>query len=176
MLQIHRNTVTLHLTGKVAYPPELVLRLGLTGRAPSLAPGQPMSIYEAASLLPGYPAKYKLHRMVRAGILKAENVRGRLYTTLEAVRACAAADLEPGLYFRGSSLCVYASDPELLLASLARKRVPNTSRSSWSKHRGCYPAPVTVAVAEALDVKLSVPSYRVSIACSVLDAVGVCVL
>src|SRR5687768_13784396 len=76
-LQVHRNTVTAHVEGRVAYSPQLVLKLGLVPPAP--ASGQMMTIYQASMLLPDQPSPSKLHRLISLGVLRTEQIGRSLF-------------------------------------------------------------------------------------------------
>lgn len=172
-LRVHRNTITAHLKGRVAYSPALVLKLGLVGEPPP-ASGQRMTIYQAAALLPDQPSPSKLHRLIASGALRTERVGRALYTRQAWVRRCAARMFAPGLYFRSESVYVYASRPGDLLRSLAEKKYASPFASC--RQISYYPAPTVVSVAEALEISLSVPAYRIKLAVAGLEAVGVYVL
>ena len=175
-LQVHRNTITAHLQGRVAYSPEMVVRLGLPPVAmPSREEAmRRLTIYQAATLLPDQPSPSKLHRLVRAGILRTERVAGSLYTRQSWVRRCASKMFQPGLYFRSESLWVYASEPDTLLRSLQGKKYE--SPLGGCRQVSYYKAPIVCSVADALEVRLSIPAYQVRLAVAGLEAVGVYVL
>jgi len=179
-LGVHRNTVSLHLNGRVAYKPALVFRLRLKAPAqPKIDNPQLLTVYAAALILPDQPSHDRLWRLIKNGYLKTVKENGRTLTRMPWVRKCALAMLpKPGLYFRRDSLQLYAthgSDVDKLLATLAPKRVqspltPNLKRVSY------YPAPAVNRVCELLEIPLRVPAYRISIAVTCLDQVGVHVI
>lgn len=174
---VHRNTITAHLSGRVAYSPDLVLRLGSSPSSPSPPPDQFLTIYQAAALLPDQPSPTKVYKLARAGTLRTEVVEFRSYgawrklcTKLEWVRECALAMFPAGLYYRSDSLYIYADRTLDLLDALRTKRYesPLVKRREVSY----YPAPTVHAVARALDLRISVPAYRIRIAVLGLDTVG----
>lgn len=177
-LNVHRNTVSLHINGRVAYRPGLVFRLKLKAPAtPAIDDPALLTIYNAALILPDQPSHDRLWRLINAGYLKTVKVKGRTLTKMSWVRKCALAMLpKPGLYFRRDSLQLYAkADVDQLLRTLAPKRIqspltPNLKRVSY------YHAPAVNRVCELLEIPLQVPAWRISIALSCLDQVGVHVI
>lgn len=92
-----------------------------------------MTIYQAASMLPGFPDRCRLFRLISLGVLAVNRTTAPFSTTLEAVKEAALADLEPGLYFSSSTVAAaFPREAEALAASAERVRLRLfPSRQQW---------------------------------------------
>ena len=108
ILQVNRNTVHTHLTGRVAYHDELARAIGMRDRP--LCDDDPMPIYLASEYLPGSPRPVSTFLLYQSGILRAKIERRGKYQTRMLVashrdiRRAARSILPPGLWIRSSRL------------------------------------------------------------------------
>ena len=103
-LDVHRNTVTYHLSGDFEYEPHVSRSLGIT--APLRTEGW-LSLQDAARLIPGHPSRPKMRTLVRGRLsrdasklitLRSEIVDGHRLTKASWIRAWCSKVYPLGLW------------------------------------------------------------------------------
>lgn len=172
ILQVNRNTVHTHLTGRVAYRDELARAIGLS--LPKLCTANPMSIYSASEYLPGAPRPISTRMLHKAGILRAKIARCGKYKTKMLVashadiRKAARALLPPGMWIRGSRLKDLTQNDDELFSFLTQKA---KEVRSMSNRFFLWPDIVTKAI--SIGIPLSPAPHEISRALKTLDLTGV---
>lgn len=115
----------------------------------------PMPAYDAAALLPGWPARDKLHKLIRAGILRTKLQKPRAHwTTHAAIRRAALAMLPAGLWVSSDTLPHYCEHPNQIAIECVSARL-----CYWPVTRTEYFRMLDVKkTARALGVSLEIPS------------------
>lgn len=86
MFRCHVNTIIDHLALRVCYPRSVYKAIGKLKPIPS---AEPISIYDAAIFLPGWPSRDKVYRLTVAGILKAWKHQRNLITDFAEIKRAA---------------------------------------------------------------------------------------
>lgn len=111
-LEVHRNTITLHLSLRCQYSPALIAKLCL--RSPLPAQFTTLRVQESAALLPGFPSPRRLQKLVSAGVLDIKKRAGRWTTTEAAIRKASRKMLPQGLWIDSRNIALYFRDVEAI--------------------------------------------------------------
>lgn len=113
MLEISKNTVIEHLAFRVPYTPAILRKIACFPHEFTLPKENPLTIYNAAIYLPGWPERAKLFQLYRNKVLKAKIKRrgpwrGLVVSHAEIKRA-ALRMLPPGIWIRLGNVASYTN-------------------------------------------------------------------
>jgi len=173
-LGVHRNTITKHLHGRVAYSPEILRKIG-GYRFAEFDTQDKIDIYTAAPLIPDQPSPQRLHGLIRRGLLRVERIAGRYVTCIDWVRECALRMYRPGLYYRRDTIERLSAVSDAIFRIVEPMRyVPDCGL--LRPKTALYPAPAVYSASVTSGQPIVVPALSVSLALKRLIAVGVAVV